>query len=203
MTKPAPVTKFVYLASASPRRRELLQQLGMNFEAIPADIDETVRSGEQPADYVVRMALEKARAIARKLDSSRVPVLGSDTSVVIHGRVLGKPESAEDAAAMLRELSDTTHEVLSAVALVGGDVELTELSRTEVRFRSISDAEIERYWSLGESGDKAGGYAIQGYAACFVEHISGSYSGVMGLPLFETARLLENFGYQLLGKVVH
>lgn len=196
-------THFVYLASRSPRRAELLQQLGINFEVVPADIDETVRSGEEPVEYALRMALEKARVAAVKTESRSIPVLGADTTVVVDGNILGKPESKQEAIAMLRTLSDTTHEVFSAVALVGGGSELTDISRTEVKFRRLSNAELEAYWALGESADKAGGYGIQGYAALFIEQITGSYSGVMGLPLFETGRLLERFGCRLLGKVVH
>ncbi len=196
-------TNFIYLASRSPRRCELLQQLGMSFEQVPADIDESIQAGEKPEDYVLRMALEKARVAASKLDSRNVPVLGADTAVVVDGQILGKPDSKEDAFAMLRKLSNNTHEVLSAIALVGGDDELFDLNCTKVSFRRISDAEMTAYWALGESSDKAGAYAIQGYAALFIEQISGSYSGVMGLPLFETGRLLESFGYRLLGKAVH
>ena len=196
-------TNFVYLASRSPRRAELLQQLGMSFETVPADIDETVCSGEEPAKYVLRMALEKARIGAGKTESRSIPVLGADTAVVINGHILGKPESKQEGIAMLRQLSDNTHAVFSAVALVGGGAELVDISRTEVKFRRISEAELNSYWALGESTDKAGGYGIQGYAALFIEQIKGSYSGVMGLPLFETGRLLYSFGYRLLGKVVH
>jgi len=198
-----PKTKFIYLASASPRRCELLGQLGMNFEQVPADIDETPRQGEAPRDYVVRMALEKAHAASRRLDGEHVPVLGADTSVVIDGDILGKPEDQQHAAEMLRRLSDNVHKVMSGVAVVGGGREASEVSVTEVKFRQLSDAEIAGYWATGEPQDKAGGYAIQGVAAAFIEQIRGSYSGVMGLPLFETSRLLELFGYALLKRVVH
>ena len=196
-------TNFIYLASRSPRRCELLQQLGMKFEQVPADIDESLQASEKPEDYVFRMAVGKARAAASKLESHNMPVLGADTAIVIDGQILGKPESKDDALAMLRKLSDNTHEVLSAIALVGSNDELFDLNRTQVSFRRISDAEMMAYWALGESTDKAGAYAIQGHAALFIENISGSYSGVMGLPLFETGRLLERFGYQLFRKAVH
>jgi len=199
MSKP----NFIYLASASPRRCELLSQLGMNYEQIPADIDETPGQGENPRDYVLRMALEKARAAEKRLDGEHVPVLGADTSVVVDGMILGKPDDEAGAAKMLRRLSATTHKVISAVAVVGGGREATEVSVTTVKFRKITEAEITAYWASGESADKAGGYAIQGLGAVFIESIQGSYSGVMGLPLFETSCLLESFGYSLLNKVVH
>ncbi len=194
---------FIYLASQSPRRCELLEQLGMNFEQVPADIDETVNGGEGAEAYVLRMAIEKAQVAAARLDQNSVPVLGADTTVVIDGQILGKPKDQADAAAMLRQLSDSTHCVMSSVAIVGGGKEFVELSKTDVKFRRITDAEIRAYWSTMEPLDKAGGYAIQGRGSMFVESIRGSYSGVMGLPLFETSRLLENFGYSLLARVVH
>lgn len=183
------------LASASPRRRELLAQLGIAHVAAPADIDESRRDGEAPGDYVLRMALEKAQRIAAEPALSRgLPVLGADTSVVVKGRVLGKPADAAESRAMLELLSARMHEVLSAVALVSACGTQSRLSRTEVRFRAITADEAAAYWRCGEPQDKAGGYAIQGRAAAFVESISGSYSGVVGLPLFETAQLLEAAG---------
>ncbi|MDG1462370.1 MAG: Maf family protein [Gammaproteobacteria bacterium] len=194
---------FIYLASRSPRRCELLEQLGISFEQVPADIDETINVGEDVEAYVLRMAIEKAQVAAAKLDQSNVTVLGADTSVVIDGQVLGKPKNQADAAAMLRQLSNSTHCVMSSVAIVGGGKEFVELSKTNVKFRQITDAEIRAYWRTKEPLDKAGGYAIQGCGAMFVESIHGSYSGVMGLPLFETSRLLKNFGYSLLVRVIH
>jgi septum formation protein len=183
------------LASASPRRRELLAQLGIAHLVAPADIDERRRDGESPADYVLRMAQEKAQRVAA--DPARsygLPVLGADTSVVLQGRVLGKPVDATESHEMLALLSDRTHEVLSAVTLLGARGGASRLSRTEVRFRRVDAAEAAAYWESGEPRDKAGGYAIQGRGAAFVAWISGSYSGVVGLPLFETAALLTDAG---------
>jgi septum formation protein len=183
------------LASASPRRRELLAQLGVAHVVAPADIDERRRDGESPTEYVLRMAFEKAARVAADATLSRgLPVLGADTSVVVQGRVLGKPSDAAESRAMLELLSGRTHEVLSAVTLVSPRGAASRLSRTEVRFRPVGAAEATAYWDSGEPRDKAGGYAIQGRAAAFVEWISGSYSGVVGLPLFETAQLLEAAG---------
>lgn len=190
----------IYLASNSPRRRELLAQIAVRFRVIALSLDETPLPGEAPDDYVRRVALEKARA-GRELVAGRsgsdLPVLAADTAVVVDERVLGKPRDREDALAMLRLLSGRGHRVLSAVALVGAD-EAVALSVSEVRFRSIGEAEARAYWETGEPADKAGGYAIQGLGALFVEHLSGSYSGVMGLPLFETAELLRAAGIPLL-----
>lgn len=186
----------VILASASPRRCELLAQIGVAFEQQVADIDETPRSGEAPGDYVARVALKKARAVYAG-SGAEVPVLGADTSVVVDGRILGKPADFADARAMLRALSGQAHEVLSAVAVVAGR-EAVAVNRSKVWFRAIDDTEIEAYWRSGEPRDKAGAYAIQGLAAAFIERLDGSYSGVMGLPLYETARLLQDFGIRIL-----
>ena len=189
---------FIYLASASPRRHELLTQLGVRCEIIVADIDETLRSVEAPADYVQRMAGEKAAAVLGRVTGRPAPVLGADTTVVAGDRVLGKPRDRDDGLDMLRLLSGREHEVLSAVAVMDGQREAVALSRTAVRFRALDEAEMRAYWDSGEPRDKAGGYAIQGLGAVFIESIHGSYSGVMGLPLFETARLLDGFGYRLM-----
>jgi len=185
--------RALVLASASPRRRELLGVLGVEFTVAPADIDESVQPGELPQAYVRRMALSKARAVHAVADEG--VVLGSDTAVVIGDRILGKPADRDDAVAMLSELSGRTHRVMSAVALldVGGCGEA--LSMTDVTFRNISVAEAEAYWDTGEPADKAGAYGIQGFGAVFVSEIRGSYSGVVGLPLFETAALLEERGF--------
>ncbi len=184
------------LASASPRRSQLLDQLGIAHVIAPADIDERMRAGEDPADYVRRLSYEKARAVADDPDRSQgLPVLGADTAVVLGQRVLGKPRDANDSLRMLEQLSARSHEVLSAVTLVGPHGNATRLARTEVRFRAIDAAEARAYWHSGEPCDKAGGYAIQGRAAAFVEWISGSYSGVVGLPLYETAQLLAAAGF--------
>ena len=193
---------FIYLASGSPRRRELLAQLGLSFELLVTDIDESLQSGEPADAYVCRMARDKARAALGQMPEHRAPVLGADTTVVVDRHILGKPADREAAAVMLRRLSGRDHEVLTAVALVDGNGdeqhEAIAVSRTVVTFRPLSNAEIDGYWATGEPCDKAGGYAIQGFGAIFIEAIHGSYSGVMGLPLFETARLLNGFGYRFM-----
>jgi len=186
------------LASASPRRCELLAQIGISFEQQIAAIDETPRAGESPADYVARVALEKARAV-RAGGGPDLPVLGADTAVVVDGAILGKPADLDQARDMLRQLSGRAHEVFSAVALVA-QRDAVAVSHSRVWFRDLADNEIEAYWRSGEPRDKAGGYAIQGLAATFIERLDGSYSGVMGLPLYETARLLQNFGIKILGQ---
>jgi septum formation protein len=180
---------LLYLASRSPRRRELLDQLGLAHALVAADVDETPLPGEDPRDYVERMALAKALAGRHKLTTAH-PVLGADTAVVCDNRILGKPADADDALAMLRLLSGREHRVLTGIALLGARQQ-TAVSETLVRFRQITPAEAVAYWASGEPQDKAGAYAIQGRGAAFVEHISGSYSGVVGLPLFETAALLK------------
>lgn len=189
---------FLYLASASPRRRELLCQLGLDFEVMPAHIDESILPGEGPAAYVERVAMEKGRAAWPALDRRDAPVLAADTAVVLDGLILGKPRDESDAADMLTRLSGRAHEVLTSVAVLYGAREEVVVNQTSVRFRAIQPEEISAYWRSGEPAGKAGGYAIQGRGAVFIEEIRGSYSGVMGLPLFETARLLAGFGYRLL-----
>lgn len=185
------------LASASPRRRELLAQLGIAHFVAPADIDERLREGEKADDYVRRMALEKALRVAADPALSRgLPVLGADTSVVVDGSVLGKPLDASDGCAMLARLAGRCHEVLSAVTLVTAAGARTALARTEVEFRPIDPAEARAYWDSGEPRDKAGGYAIQGRGAAFVARLAGSYTGVVGLPLYETAQLLAAAGLE-------
>ena len=186
---------FVYLASASPRRSELLRQIGVPFEVRPADIKEEQLDAETPAAYVLRLSAAKAEAVWTAVpEAERRPVLAADTTVVLAGQVLGKPLDAAEAADMLDRLSGRTHHVLTAVALrVGGGVE-TRLSESEVRFRATTAAERVQYCATGEPFDKAGGYGIQGHAAVFVENLKGSYSGVVGLPLFETATLLAHCG---------
>jgi septum formation protein len=186
---------FVYLASASPRRSELLRQIGVPFEVRPADIKEEQLAGETAGAYVVRLAAAKTEGVwAAVGEAERRPVLAADTAVVLDGALLGKPRDAAEAAAMLERLSGRTHRVLTAVALrVGTRIE-TRLSASEVRFRATTAAERLQYCATGEPFDKAGGYAIQGHAAVFVEDLRGSYSGVVGLPLFETAALLTHCG---------
>lgn len=185
---------LIYLASQSPRRRELLAQIGVGHEVLRVDVDESRRGAEAAPDYVQRLAREKAEA-GRQLVAANglvpLPVLGADTAVVIDGRILGKPADAADARAILRLLSGRAHEVLTGIALCDANAVQVALSRTIVRFRALSEADIERYWASGEPADKAGAYGIQGLAAMFVEGIEGSYSGVVGLPLFETALLLR------------
>src|SRR5210317_1967951 len=177
------------LASASPRRAELLRQIGTNFIASPVDLDETRLNGESPEAYVCRLALAKARA-AFDISSS-LPTLGSDTTVVLDDVVMGKPENEEDAVAKLMALSGRSHKVLTGVAMVNAERRETRLSVTEVFFSTLTEEICRRYWQTGEPKDKAGAYGIQGKAAVFVEMISGSYSGVVGLPLAETRELLE------------
>jgi len=187
----------IILASASARRQELLSQIGVRFTVRSQDIDESIRSGELANDYVIRMAQEKADSALRTLHvskaSSNTLVLAADTSVVCGARVLGKPLDEADAVDMLRRLSGREHRVLSAVTLATQDKQRSVLSESRVRFREISATEAQQYYRSGEPKGKAGAYAIQGYAAVFVEQLIGSYSGVMGLPLFETAQLLAEF----------
>jgi septum formation protein len=192
MSTPAP---DFYLASASPRRRELLAQLRYRFAALQVDIDETPRPGETAAGLVLRLAGQKAAAGTRLVElSGPRPVLGADTAVSVDGRILGKPATCDEAVAMLSLLSGREHEVLTGVALLTAGRLATVLSATTVVFRTVTVAEMRRYWDTGEPRDKAGGYAIQGLAAAFVARIEGSYSGVVGLPLFETVRLLQDSG---------
>lgn len=186
-----------HLASASPRRQELLQQLGLRFDVRPADIIEQPQPNETAADYARRMALEKALAAQIKIGSS-LPVLGADTDVVLDGRILGKPRDREDGLAMLAALSNREHEVYSAIAMVQGTRSEVLLSVTQVRFGLITAEAAAQYWATGEPADKAGAYGIQGLGAQFVKGINGSYSGVVGLPLFETTELLLRFGIHTL-----
>jgi septum formation protein len=187
------------LASASPRRSDLLNQIGVRFRQRVIETDETACEGESAKDYVRRVALEKARAVQRELGHDEVLVLGADTAVVVDKMLLGKPVDFAHARQMLRLLSGRVHQVLSAVALVG-EHEAVRVSESAVWFRALTDAEIDSYWHTGEPQDKAGAYAIQGLGAVFVERLEGSYSGVMGLPLYETAQLLKDFGIQVLAQ---
>ena len=187
-----PVSPRLVLASQSPRRRELLAQLGLSFDVRPSDADETVHPGEPPRDYVLRVAREKARAVAGDL------VLAADTAVVLGDEVLGKPADDADARRMLRALSGTEHEVLTAVVLRrDAALELDTVVSTRVVFAELSDREIDRYVSTGEPRDKAGAYAIQGAGGAFVRSVEGSVSNVVGLPLAETAALLRRAGLAL------
>jgi septum formation protein len=197
-----PLERGVYLASRSPRRRELLSQIGVRFHLLlfrarpgePAEIDEAPLGGEAPDSYVMRLARAKADAGWRRMLQRNLPpgpVLAADTTVAVDGRIYGKPASRDDAAATLRVFSGRTHEVLTAVALKHDDWLESVLSRSEVRFKSMSAEEIANYVASGECDDKAGAYAIQGRAARYVAELRGSYSGVMGLPLYETGQLLD------------
>lgn len=188
---------MIYLASQSPRRAELLRQIGVTFEQLVSEIDETPHPGEQPPDYVLRMAREKARAGWQTMLAAELtmrPLLASDTTVVYQSTILGKPVDQEDARRMLALLSGHTHQVMTAVAITDGQQCRTELSVTDVVFRELSDQLINDYIASGEPFDKAGAYGIQGYGAVLVAGITGSYSGVVGLPLMETAQLLADFG---------
>jgi len=186
------------LASNSPRRAELLQQLGLRFEVLRVDVDEVPAPGQSPADYARAIALAKAQAGAAQIGTTpSLPVLGADTDVAIDGEILGKPRDAEDAVRMLLRLAARSHQVFSAVAVTSAASIDVELSVTQVQFGPITRAQAVDYWNSGEPAGKAGGYAIQGYAARWVRAIEGSYSGVVGLPLFETAQLLERHGVKL------
>ena len=197
--------KIIYLASRSPRRRELLRQIGVIFEVAllreapqrSVDVDETPRTGESPDEYVLRVTRDKAQAAADIMRRRRLtvrPVLAADTTVVCDDVILGKPADAADAARMLSLLAGRSHRVLTAVAIAGGDAVATRISESQVWFRALDEGEIRRYVATGEPVDKAGAYAVQGRAAAFITRIEGSYSGIMGLPLAETAELLRSQG---------
>ncbi|MFW6379901.1 MAG: Maf family protein [Halorhodospira sp.] len=180
---------YIILASRSPRRQELIERIGVGYEVLPVEVDETPEPGEGAEMFVLRLALEKARrgyAAAER----RAPALGADTAVVLEGEILGKPAGEADGMAMLERLSGQSHRVVTGVALVD-DREATRLSVSQVTFRETTTYERSRYWRSGEPMDKAGAYAIQGRGGVFVEHIEGSYTGVMGLPLYETTLLLD------------
>ncbi len=196
----------IYLASQSPRRRELLKQIGVHFETLllrssmgrPVDVDETPHPNEIPDEYVQRLSREKALAgyeITQHRHLPSFPVLAADTTVTLGGKIYGKPEHAEEAATMLRELSGREHQVMTAVAMTLGEHVEVLLSTSTVRFTQLDEARIRHYLQTGEYKDKAGGYAIQGHAAAFIEQLNGSYSGVMGLPLFETVQMLKHFDF--------
>lgn len=186
--------KRLYLASQSPRRGQLLEQIAIAFERLSVAVDETPAPGEPPLDYVQRLAIAKADAGWQQLVTQRkapLPVLGADTIVVLAGQILTKPGDRAEGLAMLESLSGRSHRVITGLCLRLGERQLTAVNSSEVRFRAISPREISAYWDSGEPRDKAGGYGIQGLAATFVEHISGSYSSIVGLPLLETQQLLE------------
>jgi septum formation protein len=196
----------IYLASQSPRRRELLKQIGVHFDVLllrnaplrPLDVDETPHQNELPEIYVQRLCREKAQAGYQALNARKLPlqpVLAADTTVTLNGKIFGKPQNTEEGAAMLRELSGRDHQVLTAVAIAQNEHVEVLLSVSTVRFTQLNDERIAHYLKSGEYADKAGAYGIQGHAAAFIEHLSGSYSGVMGLPIFETVQLLQHFDF--------
>ena len=209
-----PLERGIYLASRSPRRRELLAQIGVRYHLLlfrtrpdeGAEVDETPLAGETPAAYVERVSRAKAESGWRRMmqrNLPQAPVLAADTTVALDNRILGKPADRNDAAAMLAALSGHTHEVLTAVALKQADWLESSLSVSEVRFKRLTEQEIEQYVATGEADDKAGAYAIQGHAALFVMELRGSYSGVMGLPLYETGQLLERLRTARAGRYSH
>ena len=192
VSHPAETSPVICLASMSPRRRELLAQIGVPHRVVAAHVDESLLPAEAPVDYVVRLARLKATTVRQR--GEPLPVLAADTTVVLEGSSFGKPVDRADGLAMLTALAGRMHQVLTAVALATERDVAVRVNCSSVRFRNIERAEIEAYWDTGEPRDKAGGYAIQGYGAVFIAGLSGSYSGVMGLPLFETAELLREAG---------
>ncbi|MCL1633138.1 Maf family nucleotide pyrophosphatase [Luteimonas sp. SX5] len=193
---------MLYLASKSPRRSELLARLGLDFGLLDNDVPEHRAPGEPAEEYVRRVAREKAGAgLLHVVGVAGAVVLGADTEVVLDDDVFGKPRDADDAAAMLRRLSGRSHRVISALSLVSASREAQAVSLSEVTFAELGDADIAGYLATGEWEGRAGAYAIQGRAQTFISHLSGSYSGVMGLPLYETARLLREFGVSGKGKI--
>jgi septum formation protein len=194
---------LIFLASASPRRSAWLTQIGVAHEIRPVDIDETIRAAESPAEYVYRLARTKAETLWERLSpADQLPVLGADTTVALGADILGKPADRAAELAMLRRLSGQTHQVYTAVAIRSATGTQMRLSVSDVTFRTLTDLEILAYWDTGEPADKAGGYAVQGRAAIFIERISGSYSGIVGLPVFETAELLQAIGWTPLHSTV-
>ena len=193
----------IALASASPRRRELLAQLGVQFELVKADVDETQGAGEVATDYVLRLAISRAHAgftaqaekaqagLKASASLDVLPVLGADTIVVVDGEVLGKPTDQADFMRMMRLLSNRQHQVYTAIALISADKQLSTTVKTDVWFSELTEAEMLDYWQSGEPADKAGGYGIQGLASRFIPKIAGSYFAVVGLPLYETNQLLQ------------
>lgn len=185
----------IYLASSSPRRQQLLDQVSIRYIVVHPQITEIPEINESPLNFAVRNAVNKARAgknmIKDKLD---LPILGADTVVTLGNRIFGKPEDQTDCINMLEQLSDKSHDVITAIALISESIEYTDVSISSVTFRKLDKAECEQYWLTGEPADKAGSYAIQGKGAAFVQQLTGSYSGVMGLPLYETTRLLMKSG---------
>jgi nucleoside triphosphate pyrophosphatase len=191
----------IYLASRSPRRGEILRQIGVDFEILPSDIDESVLPDEAPEHYVLRLAQEKALACIQAISRRGMhvmPLLAADTTVCVDGEILGKPENDEHGAAMLRKMSGRWHSTHTGVAVADGDRIEVLVSSTQVEMKTLTEAEIAAYVASGECEGKAGAYAIQGLASSFISRIEGSYSGVMGLPVFETVQLLNKFGIKIL-----
>ncbi len=183
----------IYLASRSPRRQELLLQIGVLFQVVAQDVEEKVQLDESPAAFVQRLSREKAQDGLQKTGGSNIPVLGSDTAVVVDNRILGKHRNRLHAIDMLMLLSGRTHQVMTAITLVNQQQILTAIAISEVTFAELDRELCDNYWRTGEPADKAGAYAVQGKGALFIKNINGSYSGVMGLPVFETAQLLKQF----------
>ena len=195
----------IYLASQSPRRRALIEQLGIRYQALAVEVDESPLPGEAATDFVMRLAAEKAYAGWRIVADQSVPVVGADTCIVLDQQIVGKPVDREQGIELLKSYSGRAHLVVTGIAIVGPEsgkrgaavVHHARVNRSIVTFRAISDRECEQYWQTGEPKGKAGGYAIQGKAAAFIEKLEGSYSGVMGLPLCEFAELISLFGIQI------
>lgn len=188
--------KPLYLSSNSPRRKELLQQAGLQFEVVNAPVEEVALPHESPESYVLRIAIEKAMAGFNKVAGKQVWVIGGDTAVMVNDKVLGKPKNEVDSFRMLQRLSGKTHTVLSGLAVIYDGAVYSLINQTQVSFKPLTEKEIKDYIATGEPEDKAGSYAIQGLGANFIESISGSYSGVMGLPLFELNQLLIQSGFK-------
>ena len=193
------MTTNLILASGSPRRKLLLEQLAIIFEIEPPDVDESLVIGEAPEVYVTRLSEKKAQTIARKHNGEAV-ILAADTTVVLHGKILGKPESRKHGLRMLNELSGTKHDVLTGVSICNGQRTETFCVKTEVTFRQLGKKEIAWYWETGEPHDKAGSYGLQGAGGAFVATLRGSYSNVIGLPLSETVLMLRDFSIECLGR---
>jgi len=188
---------MLYLASTSPRRKELLQQIGLEFEILKINIDETPIENESPEDYVSRLSAAKAQAGFMQCHSSNDLVIAADTTVVFQQQIIGKPETEQQALEIWQKLSGQVHQVLTGVTIASPQQQKTIVVKTDVYFRQLTQEEMLNYWQTGEPKDKAGGYGIQGKGPVFVEKINGSYSNVVGLPLTETVLILREFGYEV------
>lgn len=196
----------LYLASRSPRRRILIEQLGISCKTLDVDVDEQPHEGENPADYVARLAIEKAKTGWDQVSGGAIPVVGADTCIVLNEQIIGKVDSRVQSRLLLKQFSAASHQVLTGIAMVGQKLEgnraelkqLVRVNNSRVTFRTLTEEECERYWDTGEPTGKAGGYAIQGIAAAFINKLEGSYSGVMGLPLCELSELMSEFGIKWL-----